>query len=429
MLDTKFDKSSVANTLTSTSATDALAAAQGKVLMQHINNINNLISSDNNALDTLQEIVEYIQVNRADLENLTIGSIAGLQATLDTKVNAVAGKGLSSEDYTLVEKNKLAGVEDGAQANVGDVFDANGTFAGLRAQSTTAADVGLDQVDNTTDLAKPVSSAQQTALNAKVDIASIVDGLTSAASNQPLSANQGLVLKGHIDNINTILQSDTGTLDSLQEIVNYIQLNRADLENLGISSIAGLQGALDNKLGATAKAVDSDKLDGRDSTSFADAQHNHPWTEVSSKPATATRWPNWGEVSAKPTTFPPSAHNHDADYLKKSGDTVNGDLTVAGTLIAGGAAIGPKSEVVEVTTNAAAQLFKYHVFDGAHTLTLPAAPSPGDWVRFINVSTETPTIANNGKPIMGVAEDLLLDIYGKPGTLTYLNSTQGWILS
>lgn len=34
--------------------------------------------------------------------------------TLDTKVDKVTGKGLSAEDYTTVEKTKLAGIEDGA---------------------------------------------------------------------------------------------------------------------------------------------------------------------------------------------------------------------------------------------------------------------------------------------------------------------------
>jgi hypothetical protein len=32
------------------------------------------------------------------------------------------------------------------------------------------------------------------------------------------------------------------------------------------------------------------------------------WNDVSSKPATATRWPSWAEVTDKPSTFPPSTH-------------------------------------------------------------------------------------------------------------------------
>lgn len=47
--------------------------------------------------------------------------------------------------------------------------------------------------------------------------------------------------------INALLTSDETDLDTLQEIVDFIQLNREDLDALGISSIAGLQSALDGK--------------------------------------------------------------------------------------------------------------------------------------------------------------------------------------
>lgn len=55
-------------------------------------------------------------------------------------------------------------------------------------------------------------------------------------------------LQAHIDNVNAILTSDDGTLDTLQEIVDFIKLNKGDLDSLGISNIAGLQTALDGKV-------------------------------------------------------------------------------------------------------------------------------------------------------------------------------------
>ena len=36
-----------------------------------------------------------------------------------------------------------------------------------------------------------------------------------------------------------------------------------------------------------------------------------PWSGITGKPATATRWPSWSEVTNKPSTFAPSAHTHD----------------------------------------------------------------------------------------------------------------------
>lgn len=40
-----------------------------------------------------------------------------LKGKLDSKVDAVSGKGLSTNDFTTTEKNKLAGIETGAQVN------------------------------------------------------------------------------------------------------------------------------------------------------------------------------------------------------------------------------------------------------------------------------------------------------------------------
>ena len=84
------------------------------------------------------------------------------QTALNTKVDKVAGKQLSTEDYTTAEKTKLAGVAAGAQVNTVT------SVAGKTGAVTLAkADVGLGNVDNTADANKPVSTATQTALNGK----------------------------------------------------------------------------------------------------------------------------------------------------------------------------------------------------------------------------------------------------------------------
>jgi len=46
---------------------------------------------------------------------------------LSKKVDKVAGKGLSTEDYTTADKTKLSGVAEGAEANVIEVINLNGT--------------------------------------------------------------------------------------------------------------------------------------------------------------------------------------------------------------------------------------------------------------------------------------------------------------
>ncbi len=168
---------------------------------------------------------------------------------LSGKVDKVDGKGLSTNDYTTAEKNKLSGIEEGAEKNNIDWITINGMYPRPREDRTynitipentsdltndsgfiTAADipegatpssttpkmdgtaavgvetafargdhvhpsdtsrvpttrtvaghalsadvtlvkgdVGLGNVDNTSDTDKPVSTAQQTALDGKVD--------------------------------------------------------------------------------------------------------------------------------------------------------------------------------------------------------------------------------------------------------------------
>ena len=88
------------------------------------------------------------------------------QAALDKKVDKIEGKGLSANDYTDAEKSKLSGIEAGAQVNtVTSVAGRTG------AVTLSKGDVGLSNVDNTADLAKPVSTATQAALASKADTA------------------------------------------------------------------------------------------------------------------------------------------------------------------------------------------------------------------------------------------------------------------
>lgn len=50
-----------------------------------------------------------------------------VESALDDKVDKVSGKGLSTNDYTTTEKNKLSGISTGAQVNVIESVKRNGT--------------------------------------------------------------------------------------------------------------------------------------------------------------------------------------------------------------------------------------------------------------------------------------------------------------
>jgi len=95
-----------------------LSAAQGLVLKGYIDSINTLLTSDNVDLNSLQEVVDFIEANKTTLDTLTISNIAGLQTALDSKVDKIVGKALSENDFTDAYRSKLDGIEGAAEVNV-----------------------------------------------------------------------------------------------------------------------------------------------------------------------------------------------------------------------------------------------------------------------------------------------------------------------
>ena len=72
---------------------------------------------------------------RGSIKNADIASdaaiaqskISGLTTDLSNKVDKLAGKGLSTEDYTTAEQTKLAGIETGAEVNAIEAITISGT--------------------------------------------------------------------------------------------------------------------------------------------------------------------------------------------------------------------------------------------------------------------------------------------------------------
>lgn len=85
------------------------------------------------------------------------------QTALDKKVDKVSGKGLSTNDYTTDEKNKLAGIVAGAQVNVIESVKVNGT-----AQTISNKEIDIPVPTNlsqlTNDIYEVATSAEITAI-------------------------------------------------------------------------------------------------------------------------------------------------------------------------------------------------------------------------------------------------------------------------
>tara|TARA_B100002019_G_C21265037_1_gene598935 strand:- start:315 stop:2261 length:1947 start_codon:yes stop_codon:yes gene_type:complete len=212
---------------------------------------------------------------------------------IDVRVNGYDG----SEEEWLAEV-KQGGTPYDFQADLGtsvdtwrniirDVIDAFDTTAnGLLVKGPDGVDfkagtkdmVGLGNVDNTSDVNKPLSNAMIAALGDKVSrstvdtllttyvkIADIVDRLDSTDTDAPLSANQGRVLKEAIDALSGIFGDNEPTqefYDAIQMILNG---------EIPISGVSGLRNELDGLAGRVA-ALEGDSESGDNANAISDLQ-------------------------------------------------------------------------------------------------------------------------------------------------------------
>ena len=108
----------------------------------------------------------------------------------------------------------------------------------------------------------------------------------------------------------------------------------------------------------------------------------------------------------------------------------DGSGTLSFTTVAGGAAWqAVKTTDFNVT---AKEGYFVNTSGGIITATLPASPTIGDFVSFIDYAgtfdTNNFTIARNTKNIQGVAEDLTVSVERAGLTLVFTDNTQGWLL-
>lgn len=97
------------------------------------------------------------------------------------------------------------------------------------------------------------------------------------------------------------------------------------------------------------------------------------------------------------------------------------------TTAGGGSAAANTVSVISTNTTAAKDTI--YVMTNSLVLTLPSAPAAGDTVYFSNRSnTKTITIARNGQNIMGLAQDMTIDMTSALGSLVFADATRGWVL-
>lgn len=233
-----------------------------------------------------------IAVAVGDVQNITISNSKGTYVdivtfteSLEEKVDKVEGKGLSTNDYSNEEKSKLYGIESGAnnyklpvatssalggvKSGGGISIDSNGNVSlnahshkvseitdlstnavtGIKgsAESSyrkgnvniTKDNIGLGNVDNTSDKNKPISTATQTELT-KLDNRLI--GLNNSFTTFKKAVEDGYATTEDLDAVKTALENTISALDkSLNgEIESLKESADAVDTKIGNNNISGI---------------------------------------------------------------------------------------------------------------------------------------------------------------------------------------------
>lgn len=169
--------------------------------------IGNLINGAPETMDTLKEVADAIAEHKEVTD--------ALNAAIGNKVDKVSGKGLSTNDYTTAEKNKLSGIATGAEVN-------QNAFSKVAVGSTTV------EADSKTDTLTLVAGSNVTitpdATNDKITISSANTTYVGAGTDLGLVKTGGDV-----------------TIESGVITVNDNSHNHT------IANVTGLQSALDGK--------------------------------------------------------------------------------------------------------------------------------------------------------------------------------------
>lgn len=229
--------------------------------------INNALSSYTGGLASMSDHREL--QNRDFPDQHPIGAITGLQNALDSKVNKTSESSkvygtdesgnqtlYNADSFGKVDDVKVNGesvVEDKV-ANLGTMALENASdystkavadtlYASISYEGTidnhiadtnnphevTKSQVGLGNVDNTSDLDKPISTATQTALNDKADKATTLAGY--GITNAYTKTEVDTALSGKQDSLDTAQMAAVNSgIDSTK--VTQIATNTSDISNL-----------------------------------------------------------------------------------------------------------------------------------------------------------------------------------------------------
>ncbi len=279
------------------------------------------------------------ELHRLDLKNQSQDNLLAAKETLNAEISRAKNKENEITNDITNETNRAILSENHILQSLSEH-----TVNELNPHKVTREQLNLGNVNNTADIDKPVSTAQQNAIDSAVS-----NHDTSNASHHDIRN----LISDLTARLNALADSDDTTLDQLSEIIAYIKNNKSLIDSITTSKVSvsdiidnliskdtdkplsagqgkvlkeltdALQSSLDNHINDTANHISSTER-----TAWTDAnnkKHSHKNSSVIDK-ITQTLLDNWNAAYAYSQSSPSLT---DATKTEKS--EINGNIKINGT--------------------------------------------------------------------------------------------------
>jgi len=336
-----------------------------------------------------------------------------------------------------------------------------GTVSGI-----TGSMVGLGNVDNTSDLDKPISTATQSALDLKSDLASptftgtvttddlvvdgdfTVNGTNFAASATSIVIEDNMVQLAHQNAANTVdLGIVVGYNDGTAKHSGIVRDVSADKWKLfkGVTTepattVDFSEGSLDDLevAGLTASSLTVGDVSNTE-IGYLNGVTSAIQTQLDDKLNSSTASSTYAPLASPTFTGTVILPNNTVTNSMLSGSIANNKLsnssvTINGESVSlGGSITIPTGATAQLVSSNISLQHNYNYFvdtSAARTLTLASAPSLGDTIAIIDAAglaaTNKITVDSNGGKINGTVQDLDIDMNNAAVVLIYTGSSYGW---
>jgi hypothetical protein len=224
-------------------ATTAVAAAIDSAPAT-LNTLNELAAAINDDASFASTVTTALGT-KAPIDSPTFtGTVAGITKSMvglsDVNNTTDANKPISSATQTALDAKLASATASTTYETITNVAlkapIANPTFTGTVA-GVTKSMVGLGSVDNTTDAAKPVSTAQQTALDLKANLSGPTFTGTVTLPSTTSIGNASSTEIGYLDGVTSAIQTQLDAKDSSEQSMTIALSDEATPITAGVSKL------------------------------------------------------------------------------------------------------------------------------------------------------------------------------------------------